>query len=204
MPTDHPRIAITRDPELDAALDRAAALLGRGVPVARLVRDLALRGARSLEGEDAERRAPSAGAGVRRADRERAPAVGSKDPRPDRGPLRVSGPFGGRQFIADASAHHRAGDERVRDQWIAAYERGLLLTCLVVRFELLYSARGIHEFDDIDSNLTDLRGSDHSLGPTRGPSRDARAGRARPAPRDAERPADRRRCARGRRRRPSL
>jgi hypothetical protein len=57
MPTDHPRIAITRDPELDAALDRAAALVGHGVPVARLVRDLALRGARSLEGEDAERRA---------------------------------------------------------------------------------------------------------------------------------------------------
>jgi predicted nucleic acid-binding protein len=69
----------------------------------------------------------------------------------------VSGPFGDGQFIADTSAHHRAGDERVRDQWIAAYERGLLLTCLVVRFELLYSARGVDEFDDIDSNLADLR-----------------------------------------------
>jgi hypothetical protein len=56
MPTTHPRIAITRDPELDAALDRAAALVGRGVPIARLVRELALRGARSLEREDAERR----------------------------------------------------------------------------------------------------------------------------------------------------
>ncbi|MDQ6745816.1 MAG: hypothetical protein M3Z27_07380 [Actinomycetota bacterium] len=56
MPTDHPRIAITRDPELDAALDKAAALVGRSVPVARLVRDLALRGARSLEGEESERR----------------------------------------------------------------------------------------------------------------------------------------------------
>ena len=55
MPTAHPRIAITRDPELDAALDRAGGLLGRDVPAARLVRDLALRGARVLEAENAER-----------------------------------------------------------------------------------------------------------------------------------------------------
>jgi len=55
MPTAHPRIAVTRDPELAAALDRAAGLLGHEVPAARLVRDLALRGARALEAEDAER-----------------------------------------------------------------------------------------------------------------------------------------------------
>ncbi|MBA3436846.1 MAG: hypothetical protein H0U14_02470 [Thermoleophilaceae bacterium] len=55
MPTAHPRIAITRDPELAAALDRAGDLLGRDVPAARLVRDLALRGARALETDDAER-----------------------------------------------------------------------------------------------------------------------------------------------------
>jgi predicted nucleic acid-binding protein len=69
----------------------------------------------------------------------------------------VSEPFGGAQLIADTSAHHRAGDRRVCDQWIAAYEQGLLLTCLVVRFELLYSARNAEEFDDIDANLADLR-----------------------------------------------
>jgi hypothetical protein len=56
MPTAHPRIAITRDPELDDALDRAGALLGRNVPAARLVRDLALRGAHALEAEDTQRR----------------------------------------------------------------------------------------------------------------------------------------------------
>jgi len=56
MPTDHPRIAVTRDPELDAAIERVAALGNRDVPVARLVRDLALRGARALEGEEAELR----------------------------------------------------------------------------------------------------------------------------------------------------
>lgn len=65
-------------------------------------------------------------------------------------------PFGGAQFLADTSAHHRAGDRRVREEWIAAYERGKLLTCLVVRFELLYSARGVDEFDDINTNLADL------------------------------------------------
>lgn len=67
-------------------------------------------------------------------------------------------PFGGGQFIADTSAHHRAGDDaRVRDGWIAAYEQGVLLTCLVVRFELLYSARNADEFAEIERNLADLR-----------------------------------------------
>jgi predicted nucleic acid-binding protein len=66
-------------------------------------------------------------------------------------------PFGGGQFIADTSAHHRAGDARVRDGWIAAYEQGVLLTCLVVRFELLYSARNADEFEEIERNLADLR-----------------------------------------------
>lgn len=66
-------------------------------------------------------------------------------------------PFGGGLFIADTSAHHRAGDRRIREEWIAAYEQGTLLSCLVVRFELLYSARNVTEFDELDSNLGDLR-----------------------------------------------
>ena len=66
-------------------------------------------------------------------------------------------PFGGGQFIADTSAHHRAGEARVRDSWIAAYEQGVLLTCLVVRFELLYSARSVDEFEETERNLADLR-----------------------------------------------
>lgn len=56
MPTAHPRIAITRDTELDAAIERAESLIGTDVPVARLVRDLALRGARALEADDDARR----------------------------------------------------------------------------------------------------------------------------------------------------
>lgn len=48
MPTIHPRIALTRDPELDAALRRARALLGEDKPTAALARELILRGAREL------------------------------------------------------------------------------------------------------------------------------------------------------------
>jgi hypothetical protein len=56
MPATHPRIAITRDPELDAAIATANLLVGANVPTARLVRDLAVRGARALEAEDVTRR----------------------------------------------------------------------------------------------------------------------------------------------------
>lgn len=56
MATAHPRIAVTRDPELDAALRRAGSLLGADPPAARLVRDLALRGARALEDDAGESR----------------------------------------------------------------------------------------------------------------------------------------------------
>lgn len=56
MPTSHPRIALVRDRELDAAIEKAASLIGEDVPVARLVRDLALRGAHALELDDDTRR----------------------------------------------------------------------------------------------------------------------------------------------------
>ena len=54
VPTRYPRIGVTRDPELDAALQRAAPLLG-DQPVAAQVRALAIRGADALV-EDEERR----------------------------------------------------------------------------------------------------------------------------------------------------
>jgi hypothetical protein len=47
MPTAYPRIALTRDPELDEALRRGASLLG-DKPTATLARELILRGARDL------------------------------------------------------------------------------------------------------------------------------------------------------------
>jgi hypothetical protein len=55
MPTKHPRIALTRDPEIDAALKAAAPVLGPSKPAATLVRELVLRGAKSvLDDPDAE------------------------------------------------------------------------------------------------------------------------------------------------------
>jgi len=48
MPTSHPRIALTRDPELDEALRRAKPLLGEAKPTATIARELILRGAREL------------------------------------------------------------------------------------------------------------------------------------------------------------
>jgi hypothetical protein len=48
MPTKHSRIAVVRDPELDAALERAAQVLGATRSTAALLRELALLGAQSL------------------------------------------------------------------------------------------------------------------------------------------------------------
>ncbi len=48
MPTAHPRIALTRDPELDEVLRRARPLLGETKPTSALARELLLRGARDL------------------------------------------------------------------------------------------------------------------------------------------------------------
>ena len=55
MPTKHPRIAVTQDPELAAALRRAAPIVGER-RTARLVRDLAIRGAEAILAEEEERR----------------------------------------------------------------------------------------------------------------------------------------------------
>ncbi len=46
--TIHPRIALTRDPELDEALRRTRPLLGEHKPTATLARELILRGARDV------------------------------------------------------------------------------------------------------------------------------------------------------------
>ena len=55
MPTKHARIALTRDPELDAALTAAARVLGPSKPTATLARELVLLGAKAvLDDPDAE------------------------------------------------------------------------------------------------------------------------------------------------------
>ena len=55
MPTKHARIALTRDPDVDAALRAAAPVLGPSKPAATLARELVLRGAKAvLDDPDAE------------------------------------------------------------------------------------------------------------------------------------------------------
>jgi len=54
MPTKHRRIAITTDPELTAAIAAARHEFG-DLPDSRLVRELALRGARDLAPDDTVR-----------------------------------------------------------------------------------------------------------------------------------------------------
>jgi hypothetical protein len=51
VPTDRDRIAVTKDPELAAALERVAPLVPAGVKPATLVHDLAVRGANALLAE---------------------------------------------------------------------------------------------------------------------------------------------------------
>jgi len=55
VPTSHPRIQVTKDPALAAALARAERVLGSG-PQAGLVRDLAIKGADLAVQEDERRR----------------------------------------------------------------------------------------------------------------------------------------------------
>lgn len=50
MPTKHPRIPVTKDRELTDALDRVLPYFD-GAPLARVVHDLAIRGAETLEHE---------------------------------------------------------------------------------------------------------------------------------------------------------
>jgi hypothetical protein len=54
MPTKHRRIALTTDPDLTAAIAAARRELG-DMPESRLVRELALRGARDLASDDTVR-----------------------------------------------------------------------------------------------------------------------------------------------------
>jgi predicted nucleic acid-binding protein len=60
-------------------------------------------------------------------------------------------------LLADKSAWERAGDARVRDDWARAVTAGRIVTCLPVRFELLYSTRDAEEFERLETRLAALR-----------------------------------------------
>jgi hypothetical protein len=57
MPTKHSRIAVVHDDALQAALERAAPLLAPETRAARLVHELAIRGAEALVADRADRAA---------------------------------------------------------------------------------------------------------------------------------------------------
>ena len=55
MPTKHPRISVTKDDELAAAIESVRSILN-GAPEATIVRELALRGAEQMAADEERRR----------------------------------------------------------------------------------------------------------------------------------------------------
>jgi predicted nucleic acid-binding protein len=60
-------------------------------------------------------------------------------------------------LLADTSAWERAADPRVRDEWAAALVADRIITCLPVRYELLFSTRDAAEYAVLDERLAVLR-----------------------------------------------
>ena len=65
--------------------------------------------------------------------------------------------FPGGLLLADKSAWERAGDPRVREDWKEALVTGRIVTCLPVRYELLFSARDADSFVTLEGGLAALR-----------------------------------------------
>jgi predicted nucleic acid-binding protein len=60
-------------------------------------------------------------------------------------------------LLADKSAWERASHAQVRGEWSRAITDGRIVTCLPVRFELLYSTRDAEEFELLETRLAALR-----------------------------------------------
>jgi len=71
----------------------------------------------------------------------------------------VSGslPYDGRVYLADASAWARASRPEVRNEWAAAMRGLQVVTCPIVKLEMLFSARSGEDFDRLDTLLGALR-----------------------------------------------
>jgi predicted nucleic acid-binding protein len=69
----------------------------------------------------------------------------------------VSAASPGRIVLADTSAWHRSVHPAVRAGWLEALEDGRIVTCSVVRLELLYSARDADGLARLDAALAALR-----------------------------------------------
>ena len=66
-------------------------------------------------------------------------------------------PFGGRTYLADSSAWAHAHHAHVRDEWSAALRARQIATGPIVKLELLYSARDGARFDQLETDLAQLR-----------------------------------------------
>jgi hypothetical protein len=53
MASRHPRVQVSRDPDLERAIRRGRAVMGASTPTSRVVRELALRGAEAVESDRA-------------------------------------------------------------------------------------------------------------------------------------------------------
>ena len=53
MASRHPRVQVSRDPDLERAIKRGRTVLGPSTPTSRVVRELALRGAEAFENDQA-------------------------------------------------------------------------------------------------------------------------------------------------------
>jgi hypothetical protein len=51
MASRHPRVQVSRDPDLERAIKRGRNMLGPSTPTSRVVRELALRGAEAFESD---------------------------------------------------------------------------------------------------------------------------------------------------------
>lgn len=60
-------------------------------------------------------------------------------------------------LLADTSAWERAAEPTVRDAWAQALRSGRIVTCLPVRYELLYSTRDADAFAALERRLSALR-----------------------------------------------
>ncbi len=71
----------------------------------------------------------------------------------------MAGPvaYDGRVYIADNSAWSNAAHPAVKEEWVAALRNGQIVTCPIVKLELLYSARDGSDYDRLDVILAALR-----------------------------------------------
>jgi predicted nucleic acid-binding protein len=62
-----------------------------------------------------------------------------------------------RLLLADKSAWERAGEPTVRDEWSRAIRARRIVTCVPIRYELLFSTRDADSFGALERRLAALR-----------------------------------------------